>query len=164
MCIQSYLKSLRIQFEPMLHAPATTASRRAHFARTPGRCVAKGVLVKAGDAFLLAVLPSTARIDFQKLSHVLCGAQVTLATEDQSQLIFGDCQRGALPPFGSLYGIRTILDSGLDQNSEIVCVGNQRHEGIRIGFRDYLAIEKPIRASFAIAIPSIEKSPRRQAG
>lgn len=164
MCIRTYLKSHQIDFEPLLHAPATTASRRAHQIHTPGRQVAKSVLVKVGEAFLLVVLPATSRIDFARLSLILDGLDVSLATEDQTGEIFGDCQRGALPPFGSLYGLRTFVDTNLGDGCEIVCVGNQRHEGVRLRFRDYLTLESPTRASFATTVPDFDDPRRRQAG
>src|SRR5206468_2116804 len=114
--------------------------------------VAKAVLVRAGESYALAVLPSTARVDLERLSEALDGEPVSLATEDELERVFGDCERGASPPFGRLYGVRTVVDCSLAAGAEIVCVGNNRHEGVRLRYRDYEAIESPARARFAITV------------
>ena len=107
------------------------------------------MLVWATSEFVLAVLPSTSRIELETLSTVLGGRNVRLATEDEIEGTFGDCERGALPPFGRLYGLDTVVDAGLAGDEEIVCVGNARHEGLRLRYRDYLALEQPLIARFA---------------
>lgn len=164
MCIQSYLKSRQVDFEPLLHAPASSASRRAHWIHVPGIKVAKSVLVKSGEAFLLTVLPATSWIDLARLSQILGSEPITLATEDQADLIFGDCQRGALPPFGSLYGLKTFIDLTLVSGLEMVCAGNQRHEGYRLRLKDYVTIERPIQVSFATTQQVEGSASRRRAG
>jgi prolyl-tRNA editing enzyme YbaK/EbsC (Cys-tRNA(Pro) deacylase) len=124
MNIRDFLVSREVWFETLLHRPVPSASRRAQTVHVPGRQVAKGVLVRAGESYVLAVLPSTTRIDTERLSQVLDGLPVALATEDEVEQVFGDCERGALPPFGRLYGVRTIVDASLAAGAEIVCVGN----------------------------------------
>ena|SRR6266446_2176558 len=150
MDIRDYLQSRNVWFERLLHNPTPTASRRAQSLHVPGRSVAKGVLLKAGERFVLAVLPATARIDLAQLPLLLM-SEVRLATEDEVEQVFGDCERGALPPFGRLYGLMTVVDVSLAGDSDMVFVANQRHEGVRMRFRDYEALEAPFRASFAQA-------------
>ena len=110
----------------------------------------KAVLIKAGDSFVLAVLPSTSRIDLGRLSEVVGApaSQVRLATPDELLEIFPDCEPGVVPPFGRLYGLTTLVDSGLAESAEIVVGANTRHEGLRMHFRDFQALEEPVRASF----------------
>ena len=102
MCIRDYLKSRHVRFETLLHAPAAGASQLAQRAHVPGRQVAKGVLLRAGGGYVLAVLPATARVDLDRLSALLNGTRLDLASEDEAGRIFDDCERGALPPFGRL--------------------------------------------------------------
>ena len=149
MNIQEYLQSQHVGFQTVLHQPVPSSSRLAGSLHVPGRQVAKAVLVKTGAGYVLAVLPATARIDLARLSDVLDGAAVALASEDEAERVFDDCERGALPPFGRLYGLTTVVDTSLAAGSEIVCVGNARHEGLRLRYRDFEAIENPTRARFA---------------
>jgi Ala-tRNA(Pro) deacylase len=149
MIIRDYLQSRHVWFETLLHCPAPTATKMAHCVHVPGRSVAKAVLIKTGGSYALAVLPSTSRIDLGRLSQVLEGQDIRLATEDEAEQVFGDCERGALPPFGRLYGMRTVVETSLAGNPEIVFVANLRHEGVRMRYTDYETVEAPIQARFA---------------
>lgn len=164
MCIRDYLRSRLVRFEVLLHRPAPSAARMAETVHLPGRIVAKGVLVRAGGAYVLAVLPSTHRIDLDRLGTILGVAEPRIATEPEVMAIFNDCERGALPPFGRIYGLSTIVDSSLAGGSEIVFVGNSRHEGVRMRFRDYETLESPMRGRFASMISPPHRAPHRRAG
>jgi Ala-tRNA(Pro) deacylase len=165
MYVREYLTGQRVWFETILHRPAPSASRLAGSVHVPGRHVAKAVLVQADGAYALAVLPATHRIDLARLSLVLGKGPVRLAREDEVIRTFGDCERGALPPFGRLYGLTTVVDATLAGGSEIIFVGNARHEGVRMRYRDFEALEIPIRARFATAIEPRRRRPsHRRAG
>lgn len=165
MCIRAYLQSRHVRFETMLHPPAPSSTKLAQVIHVSGRRVAKGVLVRSGDTFVLAVLPATSRIDLDRLAQVLGVRQVQIATEDEVERVFGDCERGALPPFGRLYGLTTLVDTSLSGSSEITFVGNSRHEGVRMRYRDYEAVEAPVRARFALTTaPRRRRVSHRRAG
>ncbi len=168
MYLVDYLRSHRVWFKTLLHPPASSAAKLASSLHVPGRAVAKTVLVKAGGDYVLTVLPATSRIDMTRLCLALKlepGA-VRLATAEEVARFFPNCEPGAIPPFGRLYGLATILDAGLADQLEIVFGANTRHEGVRMRFADYEAVEAPLRASFAdpIAAPSATSVRRRRAG
>lgn len=150
MYIVDFLRSRGVWHEALLHRPASSSTKRARSVHVPGRRVAKAVLVKAGDKFLLAVLPSTSQIDLARLSEVIGepASQVRLATPDELFKLFPDCEPGVVPPFGRLYGLKTVVDSGLADSSEIIVGANTRHEGLRMLFHDFQTIEEPVRATF----------------
>ena len=164
MSIRDYLRDHLVRFELMLHRPAPSAARMAETVHVPGRTVAKGVLVRAGDAFALAVLPATHRIDLPRLAALLGVRELLIATEAEVMSIYVDCERGALPPFGRPYGLTSIVDASLAAGSEIFFVANSRHEGVRMRFRDYEALETPLRGRFATMISPRQKNPQRRAG
>jgi Ala-tRNA(Pro) deacylase len=165
MGIRDYLQSQHIRFQTLLHRPMPSATRFAQSVHVPGRSVAKVVLVHAGARYILTVLPATHRIDPERLAHVLGVEQVQIASEDEVERVFADCERGALPPFGRLYGLTTVVDASLAGVSDIVFVGNARHEGVRMSYRDFEAIEDPVRARFAMAIaPRRRRASHRRAG
>src|SRR4051812_31328968 len=128
MCIRDYLQSQRVPFAILLHRPAPSATRLARSVAMPGHWVAKAVLLRADDRYVLAVLPSTHRIVLECLPEVLRAHDVRLATEDEIERVFVDCERGARPPFGRLYGLRTLVDASLAGQDDIVFEGNTRHE------------------------------------
>jgi len=159
MDIRDYLRSRHVPFQPFLHSPTPSATRLAHCLHVPGRNVAKGVLLQSRDGYVLAVLPATHRVDLVRLASILgvSTGELRFATEDEMEQVFPDCERGALPPFGRLYGLRTIIDASLAGASEIVVKGNTRHQGVRLRFLDYESVEEPTRGLFAEAI-----APRRR--
>src|SRR4051812_36037987 len=148
-----FLRSRRVWFEPLLHSPASSSTKRAHCMHVPGHWVAKTVLVKASDRFVLVVLASTSKIDLERLSEVmgLPASEVRLGTTDELVDLFNDCEPGVAPPFGRLYDLETVFDSSFMEVPELVFGGNTRHEGLRMRSRDYLAIEEPLIGSFAVS-------------
>jgi Ala-tRNA(Pro) deacylase len=171
MYVLDFLRSRGVWFETLLHRPASSSAKLAGSVHVPGREVGKAVLVKAGHSFVLAVLPSTSWIDLARLSEVLGSpvSEVRLATPDELFEIFTDCEPGVVPPFGRLYGLTTLVDSGLTESAEIVLGANTRHEGLRMRFRDFQALEEPMRASFTRPIAprqaiASDREPNRRAG
>jgi Ala-tRNA(Pro) deacylase len=157
MYVKDFLLSQEVWFETLLHRPAASATKLASSVHVPGRGVAKTVLVKSGERLVLTVLPATARIDFGRLAHGLgiSSAPLRLASPDEILLTIGDCEPGVIPPFGSLYGLETVMDESLAENAMIVFEANTRHEGMRMRFSDYEALEQPVRADFAEPIVSM---------
>jgi Ala-tRNA(Pro) deacylase len=151
MYIVDFLRSRGIWHEVLLYRPASSSAKRAANAHISGRKVAKAVMIKTGDAFVLAVLPATRWIDLARLSAIV-GSPTTLvrlATRAELLATFGDCEPGVVPPFGRLYGLRTLVDPELAASREIVFGANTRHEGLRMRFDDFRALEEPVLASFA---------------
>jgi Ala-tRNA(Pro) deacylase len=163
MFIREYLTSQHVPFEVLLHRPVASATRLAQSVHVPGRSVAKVVIVRVGDRTVLAVLPATHRIDLGRLSEHL-GGNARLATPDELADLFADCEPGALPPFGRLYGLETVVDMSLSGGALIVFEANTRFEGVRMKYDDYEAIERPTLARFASAIDPKRTSSDRKAG
>ena len=135
MGIRNFLLARSVRFEVLLHAPSQSSAHLAGSVHVPGRSVAKAVLVKAGEVFALAVLPSTHRVDTGRLAEVLGVSTVRIATECEVEEVFDDCEPGALPPFGRLYGLQTVVDASLSGSSEVVFVANTGTKGSGCGSR-----------------------------
>jgi Ala-tRNA(Pro) deacylase len=161
MRVPQYLADQHVRFETLAHPPAFTAQRRAHFLRIPGRHVIKSVVLMSGRGAVLAVLPATKHVDLAKAAAALA-ADVRLATEDELIDVFRDCERGALTPFGSLYGLTTLLDDGVLAD-DLIAFEAQRHGlAIRMRCRDYELLEHPRRVALA-ADPHCVRLQRRRA-
>ena len=149
MRIDEFLTERQVSFERLYHRPAYTANRVAQMLHVPGKEMAKTVLVRTGHGYILAVLPAICRVDMERLRQVLHEDQVDLATEHEMELLFPDCDTGAMPPFGSLYHLPTLADETLAEDREIVFEGQDHNEAIRMQCPDYLALEHPRREQFA---------------
>lgn len=150
MYVEDFLRNQHVWFETLLHQPASSATKLAASMHVPGRVVAKTVLVKAGERFVLVVLPATARIDLDLLGLAIGidSSELRLANSDEILQMIDDCEPGVIPPFGRLYGLETIMDHSLAENSMIVFGANTRHQGMRMRLSDYEALERPMRAMF----------------
>ena len=148
MRVLQFLSEQHIDFEPLVHPPAYTAQKRAKYLHLSGKQVAKTVLLVGPQGYLLAVLPATHHVDTALLSLKL-GGPVRLASDEEIGGVFQDCEWGVVAPFGTLYGMPTILDKSLASDSWIVFEANTHAEAIRMRCRDFEDLEKPERLSFA---------------
>ena len=149
MNVQDFLKNRKIPFEKVEHAPTYTAQTLAQEVHVPGQEVAKTVLLHVDDQFMVAVLPATRSVDCARLAEFLAAKRVDLADEEQCGERFSDCELGVVPPFGSKYGLRTLVDRSLLADEQITFEGNNHHEAIRMSCDDFVAIEDPILTEFS---------------
>jgi Ala-tRNA(Pro) deacylase len=148
MRISDYLTEEHVPFETLVHPPAFTAAKRARFLHVPGRQVAKCVLLACGPKFVLAVLPATHEVDTPALAQAL-GGPVRLADPDEMATLFSDCEWGVLSPFGTLYGVPTVLDASFDPAALILFEAHAHAVAIRMVCADYERLERPTRLAFA---------------
>ena len=152
MNVADFLRVKRVAYEFIPHERTTEAQRLAHSVHAPGREVAKTVLLKAGAAYVVAVLPADRSIDLDLAKQALGASKVELATELEIANHCPDCELGALPPFGSQYRMKTLVEESLTEDEQIVFEGNNHHEAYRINFADFQRLEQPIVAAFAAAV------------
>jgi Ala-tRNA(Pro) deacylase len=150
MRVSTFLADREVPFETLVHPPAFSATRRAKLLHVPGKQVVKSVLLVAPGGFLLAVLPATHQIDFDKLGQLL-GGPTRLATLAEATRLFPDCEISAIPAFGSLYALNTLMDDAIERDSIIVFEGHTHLHAIRMTCKNYERLERPRRASFTIA-------------
>ena len=152
MNVQELLREKQVAYDAIPHRNTYDAQRLAHTLHTPGQNVAKTVLLRAdhGYAYIVAVLPADNTIDFEKVSTALGGSQIELATELEIKERCPECEMGALPPFGSQYGMNTLVEESLTTDTEIVFEGDNHHEAIRMRYQDFHNIEEPLVAKFAV--------------
>jgi Ala-tRNA(Pro) deacylase len=149
MNVQQFLKEHSVSFDVLEHRPTFDAQRMAQTLHVRGNEVAKSVVLHADDRYVLAVLPATHKVDFAKARELLGARNVALASEEDFGRIFPDCELGALPPFGSQYGLVTLVDEPLTKDEQIVFEGNNHHEAIRMSFAEFRELEKPKVGAFS---------------
>ena len=154
MNIPAFLEEQHCSFAVMPHPTTYTAQEMAHELHVPGSEVAKTVLLRVGgvDEFVVAVVPANRRVDLARASELLGGSEVELASESDITAHCPDCELGALPPFGSRYGMQTLVDESLAEDDEIVFEGNTHDEAIRMKFDEFRRLENPLVGPIAIAM------------
>ncbi|MGH7729904.1 MAG: aminoacyl-tRNA deacylase [Candidatus Eiseniibacteriota bacterium] len=137
-----------VRYQVVTHTPAFTAQETAHSLHLPGRELAKVVVIRHGGTLSLAVLPARSRVDLERLGAALRDP-VALASEAEIAAAFPDCEMGAMPPFGSLYGLKTYVDESLTHDRHVVFNAGTHVEAIRMPFEDYRRVAAPIVLWFA---------------
>jgi len=114
-----------------------------------GREVAKPVLIKADGKYYMCVLAACCKVDLDALKKDLRVAQVALAGEDEMSKLFADCELGAEPPFGNLYGLETLMDESLQKDEHIVFQAGTHDQAIKMATDDYKELVSPQVLSFS---------------
>jgi len=130
------------------HPKAFTAQAVAAVMHVPGKEVAKSVVLAAGEQTILAVLPASFHVDLMRLSSLL-GREVHLVSEADFISRFPDCEPGAMPPFGKIYGMPVFVDRSLAADKEIVFNAGSRREAVRMRYADFELLTNPTVAQFA---------------
>lgn len=147
MAISQRLKALldreNIKYVSIVHSVAHTSQELAASVHVKGACFAKTVMVKSGRENIMAVVPATHRVQFEDLARVTHNADVRLSTELEFQQLFPECEPGAMPPFGNLYGMRVLCDRSLADQEEIVFNAGSHVEAIRMFFDDFARLVQP---------------------
>jgi Ala-tRNA(Pro) deacylase len=136
----------RVAYRIYPHDETYDAQHLAAALRIPGDNVAKTVLLRTdGDyLYVVAVLPATARLDFRRVSAAFGGADVRLATEVEIADHCPDSEFGILPPFGSRFGMKTVVDGSLAKHEDIFFHGNSHAEAIRLAYSEFARLEHPL--------------------
>ena len=143
MQVQDWMAERGAEFEVIAHEQAYSSQRLAQVMHVRGDLVAKTVLLHVDDHFVVAVIPATHRIHIDLVAEALHAHLVELATERQLAEHFPDCEWGALLPFGSQYGLQTVVDYTLTEDEEIVFEANDHRRAIRMKYQDFAHLERP---------------------
>ena len=154
--LELHLAQNGIVYSLILHRAAHSAQVAASLMHVPGREVAKTVALCAGEKPLLAVLPASYHVNFEKLSAIV-GEKVQMMEEQRFEELFPDCETGAIPPFGELYGMPVYMDQALADGPAIVFGTGTTSENVRIGNADFVRLVRPKVCPFAEKNKSVSK-------
>jgi Ala-tRNA(Pro) deacylase len=149
--LKECLDGNKVKYDVLTHPQVYTAQDVAAATHVPGKELAKSVVVKADDRFVLAVLPAPRKVDTEQFQKQLGVKELRMAHESEFASLFPGCELGAMPPFGNLYGIDVFVDRSLTHDEEIVFNAGTHIEAIRMNYKDFERLVKPTIAEFAIA-------------
>jgi Ala-tRNA(Pro) deacylase len=154
--LERHLDQHQIPYASLQHSPAYSAQQLAHALHFHGWELAKTVIVIADGEPLMAVLAAPESVDLGRLSAVIGAGTARLAHEDELRRLFPDCEVGAMPPFGSLWEIPVYIDDDLAGSDVITFRAGSHREAIRMQMDDYLDLEQPEMASFAVLTTGVQ--------
>ena|SRR3989338_6075046 len=134
--IRDLLDQNIISYELKEHPPTATSEESARHRGEPLKIGAKAILLKTDDTFILAVFPADRKLDSKQLKKLLGSKKLRFATEEELQQITG-CIKGAVPPFGQLFGTEMIIDEALFDEEYMAFNAGSLEQSMKMKTVDY---------------------------
>lgn len=147
--LKKFLDEHDVKFVTTSHSQAFTAQEVAAAAHVPGKELAKTVMVKLDGELAMIVLPATRRVDVERVKGVTGADEVALASEDEFSKLFPNCELGAMPPFGNLWGLTVFVDEHLREDEQIAFNAGTHTELMRLSYSDFERLVTPVVARLA---------------
>ena len=137
--VRDYLIQHGVTYDVIVHPQTRCSQESAAAAHVPGDRLVKSVVLEDDNGYLMVVLPSTRRVRLGVLSAEL-QRHLRLATEAELKNLFGDCEQGAIPPFGPAYVMETVWDESLENVPEVYVEAGDHEVLIRIDGKTFLSL------------------------
>ena len=147
--LEEYLRENRVPFETQHHPRAVTAQEVAATEHVPGKMLAKTVMVLADGQMAMLALPAPYQVDLEKAAVALGANEARLAEEEEFEDTFPDCEVGAMPPFGNLYGVPVCVEESLTEDETIVFRSGTHTDTMSVSYADFERLVEPTVAEFA---------------
>jgi len=141
-CYQAIIKLLEeggAEYRTFAHEPVRTSEQAAAVRGTPLRQGAKALVLDCGETLVVAVISAASKVDFRALKRALGSKRVQMASPEKVLAATG-CEPGGVPPFGGLFGLRTIVDPSLMENEWIDFNAGERTRSVEMRAADYLRL------------------------
>jgi Ala-tRNA(Pro) deacylase len=164
--LENLLLEKGARYRVIIHHGAVTAQEQARESRTSGWKVAKVLIVKERDGYVMAVLPAACVLDLNRLKGLIGHGEARLADMEEIRSVIPDCVPGAIPPFGEMFGLRTFVDRALLNTGEITMPAGDLATAIRMRSSEFRRIADPRVGDFAAPEALLKgglKIPRRKA-
>ncbi|KRW81108.1 MULTISPECIES: aminoacyl-tRNA deacylase [Marinobacter] len=155
--LKDYLDKANVEYMCLSHPPAFTAQQLAHHVKIAGDRVVKTVIIELDGKMAMLVMPATWRVRWDRLSRILDTDFVELADEQEFQDSFPDCEVGAMPPFGNLFGMTVYCAEVLTEQPELAFAAGSHTESIHMKTRDFLNLVQPMVINQGFTRPGTQK-------
>ena len=150
--LREFLDSHAVRYFVVSHSPAYTAQEIAAAAHVPGKELAKTVIVTINGTMAMVVLPASRQLDFELLRQATATSDVELASEKEFADLFPECEIGAMPPFGNLYGMDVYVSEELEEDDDIAFNAGAHTELLRLSFDNYKKLVHPRITRLSVAV------------
>lgn len=141
--LKEFLEQKGVAYQCIAHPPAYTAQQLAHHTHIAGDHVAKTVIIELDGKMAMLVMPATWRVRWDRLYRVLETDFIALADEASFKDCFEDCEVGAMPPFGNLFGMQVYCCEALTLQTTVAFPAGNHEESITMAVSDYLELVHP---------------------
>jgi Ala-tRNA(Pro) deacylase len=141
--LKDFLDANGVKYVTVRHSVAYTAQEVAASAHVRGKDMAKTVVVRIDGTLAMAVVPAAQKVDVRRLREATGATNVEIAVEQDFREAFPECDLGAMPPFGNLYGVPVYVDPRLSEDEEIAFNACSHTELMRLSYKDFERLVKP---------------------
>ena len=138
--LSSYLDQRGTDYDICAHEHSRTSAETARAAQVLPHQLAKSVLLEDDSGYLMAVVPADRSVMLGQLAELLGRRELRLSDERRIELLFKDCDRGAVPPVGMAWGIETIVDDELEANDVVYMEGGDHERLLRMSHDQFHAL------------------------
>jgi Ala-tRNA(Pro) deacylase len=142
------LESRGVAFRRFEHEPVRTSEEAAQVRGTPLEQGAKALVLETDRGLIVAVLSAARRVDYRALKRHLGSKRVQMAPAEAVREATG-CEPGGVPPFGSIFGLPTLVDPCLLELQHMDFNAGDRARSVEMRTADYLAVSGAEVVSFA---------------
>ncbi len=142
--LERWLQEADVPYAFEHHRTVFTAQEVAQTEHIPGKMMAKSVIVDADGKLTVLAMPATEKADLKKVEEALHVKHARLASEEEFQRAFPDCEVGAMPVFGNLYDLPVVVDSELAENENIVMQAGTHADTVRVRYADFVRLVSPV--------------------
>jgi Ala-tRNA(Pro) deacylase len=143
--LSSYLKKQGARFAVRTHRHSRSSAESARLAHVPAHQFAKSVIVEDDEGCLMVVLPADRQLMLSRLACLLERPNLRLADEARVAALFSDCEAGAVPALGMIWGLETVVEEALDEcavvyteagdHERLVCFSHDQFQRLMQGVR-----------------------------
>jgi len=141
--LREFLDTNRVPYELHRHKRAFTATAVAVADRVPQSEMAKVVVLRSARHYMMVVIPASRRLDLERVRTATDEQALELASETELARLFPDCETGAMPPFGNLFGVPVWVDDALGRETETVFNAGNHRETIHMAYADFVRLVHP---------------------
>jgi Ala-tRNA(Pro) deacylase len=141
--LKAMLDEAKVSYEVYTHPLAYTVQEIAEKQHVAGKEIAKVVMLEVDGALVMGVLPGTLKVHVNTIKASLGASNVRLATEDEFTARFPECEIGAMPPFGNLFGLEVVVDPALEKDEYIYFNAGNHVQTVHMKYQDFAELVKP---------------------
>lgn len=141
--LHQLLEQQQVPYQTIRHRTAYSAQTTAAAAHVPGRELAKAVIVEIDGQLAMIVQTASRMVPLGRIRAATGARDVHLVSEREFEHRFPDCELGAMPPFGNLYGMDTYVTEAVSQDEEIAFNAGSHTELVRLRYSDFDRLVHP---------------------
>jgi Ala-tRNA(Pro) deacylase len=141
--LREFLETNHVAYQLHGHRRAFTATGVAAADGVPQSEVAKVVMLRSARHYLMTVIPACRRLDLERVREITDEPDLEMASEAELAELFPDCETGAMPPFGNLFGMPVWIDDALGRETETVFSAGNHRETVHMAYVDFVRLVHP---------------------